>query len=184
MSTSPVHPVSNLHMVVMFARTSADPAREDEIHQAVEDYGAELYGLTLAITANRVDADDAYQSAWVDAMRHWDQLRVTSKRRAWLSAIVARSARRSGRQRTLWLRRHAPFGEELGLAAVMEWDPTVATAVSQLSRRQRTVVALHYGQGYSLDEIAEILSCGKGTVRTHLSRALGSLRRSLRDDTV
>jgi RNA polymerase sigma factor (sigma-70 family) len=65
----------------------------------------------------------------------------------------------------------------------MEWDPTLATAVSQLSSRQRAVVALHYGQGYSLDEIAQILRCGRGTVRTHLSRALGSLRRSLQDDT-
>lgn len=45
----------------------------------------------------------------------------------------------------------------------MEWDPTLATAVSQLSRRQRAVVALHYGQGYSLDEVAEILRCGRGT---------------------
>jgi RNA polymerase sigma factor (sigma-70 family) len=83
----------------------------------------------------------------------------------------------------LWLRRHEPLRDELGLAAVMEWDPTLATAVSQLSSRQRAVVALHYGQGYSLDEIAQILRCGRGTVRTHLSRALGSLRRNLQDDT-
>lgn len=170
-------------MVAMFARAAADTAGDDDVHVAVARFGAELYGLALAITANRTDADDAYQSAWVDAMRHWDQLRVEAKRRAWLAAIVARSARRGGRQRGLWLRRHEPLRDGLRLAVVMEWDPTLATAVSQLSRRQRAVVALHYGQGYALDEIAEILRCGRGTVRTHLSRALISLRRSLRDDT-
>jgi RNA polymerase sigma factor (sigma-70 family) len=169
-------------MVAMFGRAAADTAADDDVHVAVARFGAELYGLALAITANRADADDAYQSAWVDAMRHWDQLRVESKRRAWLAAIVARAARRGRRQRGLWARRIQPLRDGLGLAAVMEWDATVATAVARLSRRQRAVVALHYGQGYSLDEIAQILRCGRGTVRTHLSRALGSLRRSLRDD--
>jgi DNA-directed RNA polymerase specialized sigma24 family protein len=37
----------------------------------------------------------------------------------------------------------------------MEWDPTLGTALAHLSPRQRAVVDLHYGQGYSLDEAAE-----------------------------
>jgi RNA polymerase sigma factor (sigma-70 family) len=169
-------------MVAMFARPTADTAREDDVDLAVAHFGSEMYGLALAITANRADADDAYQSAWVDAMRHWDQLRVESRRRAWLAAIVARSARRGGRQRGLWMRRHEPLRDELTLAAVMEWDPTLATAVSQLSRRQRAVVALHYGHGYSLDEVGTLLGCSGGTVRSHLNRALEHLRRELSDE--
>jgi RNA polymerase sigma factor (sigma-70 family) len=169
-------------VVTVFAREPADVTRGADIELAVARFGSEMYGLALAIAANRADADDAYQSAWMDAMRHWDQVRTESKRRAWLAAIVARSARRTRRQRGLWMHRNAYLSDDLGLAAVMEWDPTLATAVSELSRRQRAVVALHYGQGYALDEVAEILRCGRGTVRTHLSRALGSLRRSLRDD--
>src|ERR1017187_4028147 len=83
-------------MVAMFARAAADSAREDDVDLAVARFGPELYGLALAITANRTDADDAYQSGWVDAIRHSDQLRVAAKRRAWLAAIFARAARRGG----------------------------------------------------------------------------------------
>jgi RNA polymerase sigma factor (sigma-70 family) len=139
----------------MFSRAAGDVARDDDIEIAVCRFGPELYGLALAITANRAEADDAYQSAWVEAIRHWDQLRIQSKRRAWLASVVARSARRAQRQRALWLRRHTELNDGSGLAAIMEWDPTLGTALAHLSPRQRAVVDLHYGQGYSLDEAAE-----------------------------
>jgi RNA polymerase sigma factor (sigma-70 family) len=64
----------------------------------------------------------------------------------------------------------------------MEWDPTVAKALTSLTERQRAVVALHYGYGYSLDETAGVLRLSGGTVRSHLARALTTLRRSMRDD--
>jgi DNA-directed RNA polymerase specialized sigma24 family protein len=52
-------------MVAMFARAAPDTAPEADVDLAVARFGPELYGLALAITANRADADDAYQSAWV-----------------------------------------------------------------------------------------------------------------------
>jgi hypothetical protein len=114
-------------MVVMFARTSADPAREDDVHLAVAHYGPELYGLALAITANQVDADDAYQSAWVDAMRHWDQLRVASKRRAWLAAIVARRRNAAGGSACSGCAGTSPSGTSWGWrpswSGIRPWQP-------------------------------------------------------------
>ena len=166
----------------MSSRNSADVATQDDVERAVLLFGREMYGLALAIASNVQDAEDAYQAAWVDAIRHWDQLRDASKRRQWLAAIVARSARRSKGFHVLWLRRHTYLGEASQLSTAMDGDPAVAIAVSRLSDRQRAVIALHYGQGYSLDEIAVILKCRNGTVRSHLSRALANLRGSLRDD--
>ena len=61
----------------------------------------------------------------------------------------------------------------------MPWDRAMADALRNLSVRQRQVVALHYGYGYTLDEVATILGCRGGTVRAHLSRALEKLREAL-----
>ncbi len=157
-------------------------SRDIEVEQAVADFGPAMFGLALAIAANVIDAEDAYQTAWLEAIGHWDQLRESSKRRQWLASIVARAAQRTLRRRMLWRRRHTGLAEATILAVAVARDPAPVAALSRLSRRQRAVVALHYGQGYSLAETADILSCSAGSVRSHLARALAKLRRELADD--
>ena len=153
--------------------------RADEIADAVSLFGSEMYGLALVIAVDVHDAEDAYQVAWLSATRHWDQLRMPSKRRAWLAQIVVRAARHSNRRRVVRLGRESTLDHAACLASVMSWDPELGTAMQRLSVRQRAVVVLHYGHGYSLDEVAAILGCRGGTVRAHLSRALTKLREAL-----
>jgi RNA polymerase sigma factor (sigma-70 family) len=161
---------------------SANAATQHDVALAIAEFGREMYGLALSITANVPDAEDAYQTAWLEAITHWGQLREPARRRSWLASIVSRSALRTRRRRLLWLHRHPTIDDGATLAVVMEWDPTVAKALTSLTERQRAVVALHYGYGYSLDETAGVLRLSGGTVRSHLARALTTLRRSMRDD--
>jgi DNA-directed RNA polymerase specialized sigma24 family protein len=154
----------------------------DEVDVALAEFGPELFGLALTITGSTADAEDAYQAAWMQAATHWAELRNPRKRRSWLASVVARSALRTRRRRLTWARRHPPISEAQGLGAMMVWDPSLGTALLELTDRQRAVVALHYGHGYSLDETAELLRCSKGTVRSHLARSLTTLRRTLHDD--
>ena len=49
----------------------------------------------------------------------------------------------------------------------------------KLSPRQRAAVFLHYHHGYSIDECADLMSCGSGSVRTHLARAMASMRKEM-----
>jgi RNA polymerase sigma factor (sigma-70 family) len=160
--------------------TLGDP--DNDRGEAVAAFGAEMYGLALAITGRVADAEDAYQTAWMNAFAHWDQLQVKAKRRQWLASIQARAAKRTRGRRLLWSLRHPPLDEGASLSEAFTWDPTLAIALSRLTTRQSAVVALHYGQGYSLDEVAQILGCRGGSVRSHLSRALRHLRRSLHDE--
>lgn len=156
--------------------------KADEVDLAIAQFGSEMFGLALSITGNMADAEDAYQTSWMDALRHWGQIRDRQKRRSWLASIVARSALRARRRRIGWLRRHVPITGAEGLSVVMRWDPAFADALALLTNRQRAVLALHYGHGYSLDETAALLNCSGGTVRSHLFRALATLRRSMGDD--
>lgn len=52
----------------------------------------------------------------------------------------------------------------------------LAAEIVRLPRRQRVVVVLRFYGGLSDTEIASDLGCGEGTVRSHLSRALATLR--------
>ncbi len=55
-------------------------------------------------------------------------------------------------------------------------------AVRRLPRRQQETVVLHYRMGAAVQEIAQILGCEAGTVRTHLARARAALRETLEGD--
>lgn len=158
------------------------PPGSDDVEEAVARYGSEMYGLTLAITANVHDAEDAYQTAWSDALRSWTKIRDVSKRRAWLASIAARSAMHTRRRRAISNRLHVPFSEATALMTVMHWDAELGTAISHLSPRQRAVITLHFGHGFTLDEVGTILNCRGGTVRSHLGRALANLRVVIGDD--
>lgn len=162
--------------------TESPPRKSDDVEQALARFGPEMYGLALAITTNVPDAEDAYQTAWTNALRNWEQIRDVSKRRSWLASTTARSAIHVRRRRRFTSRWQAPLSEALALSSVMNWDADLGAALSRLSTRQRAVIVLHYGHGFTLDEIAAILRCRGGTVRSHLSRALSHLRVALGGD--
>jgi RNA polymerase sigma factor (sigma-70 family) len=54
-------------------------------------------------------------------------------------------------------------------------------AQGKLSRQQRAALVLSYHYGYSADQSAELMGVSPGTVRSHLARALATLRREMSD---
>ena len=55
-------------------------------------------------------------------------------------------------------------------------------ALSQLAERQRTVILLYYMQGYSINEIAQIIGSNPVAVRQYLSRGRKQLKKLLEDE--
>jgi RNA polymerase sigma-70 factor (ECF subfamily) len=59
----------------------------------------------------------------------------------------------------------------------------IGAALEALPPRQRTAFILKNHQGLSIKEIAEMMQTAEGTVKVHLHRAVGALRRSLAELT-
>ena len=138
-----------------------------------------LMGLAYSILRDRDQAADALQDTAEQAWRCWGALRQPERRRAWLATICVRQAVRRARLE----RRQRLIAWHQGTHASRR-DPDVTDvdlerALHHLSVRQRAVVGLHYLYGYSLDEVAAVLGCRPGTARSHLGRALTTLRELL-----
>jgi RNA polymerase sigma-70 factor (ECF subfamily) len=138
--------------------------------------------LAYSILHDREQASDAVQDTAEQACRSWGTLRQRDRRTAWLSTICVRQAMRRARteRRQLLLpwRQRPEQSRDVDVT-----DVDLERALRQLSVRQRAVVGLHHVYGYSLDEAAAILGCRPGTARSHLSRALGTLRAMLEGDS-
>ena len=132
-----------------------------------------LYRAALAILGSVPEAEDAVQDAF---LAFWTKapgdLRDPG---AWLMRVLVNNCRsrlRASKRREilpLWEELPAPEPEERAL-----WEELRA-----LPPQDRAAVHLFYYEGYSTQEIARILSCRSGTVRSRLSRARKKLKELL-----
>jgi RNA polymerase sigma factor (sigma-70 family) len=135
------------------------------------------------------DAEDAAQSAFVKAYYALARFRVDSPLRPWLLKIVANEARNrrkaATRRPTLSLRSvddllvssSAESPEELVLE--QEEQEELLDALECLREEDRQVISHRYFLDLSEGEMAEVLGCPRGTVKSRLSRALERLRVAL-----
>jgi RNA polymerase sigma-70 factor (ECF subfamily) len=155
-----------------------------ELESALLVEGRRLYAIALTILRDAGEAEDAVQETMELAWRSRSSLRSESSRPAWLTRICIRQ---SLHRRRRWFRAGLVAGEAslallAPLAPFVPRDVDLDRAFGRLSTQQRAVVALHYGHGYTVDECAAHMGCRPGTARSHLARALNSLREDLRDE--
>ncbi|MEM9692419.1 MAG: RNA polymerase sigma factor [Myxococcota bacterium] len=127
-------------------------------------------------------AEDLVQEALIAAYEKLGSLRDPAALEGWFYRILARRASNHRRwaavrhrfaQTVVPERATAPVVPEPGLRVRID------QAMAHLSETQRAVFILVYLEGFTLDETARILGKAPGTVRTHLHRALQTLRREL-----
>ena len=151
----------------------------DGFEQAVRTQSQALFSLARAILGDRQEAEDAVQDAMELAWRSWHTLRDPQRLNAWLKQICVRRCLRIKRR----LFGVLPLSEQdRDPRPTPTTDPDLDRAFRRLSRHQRAVIRLHYHDGYSLDECAGLMGCRPGTARSHLARALASLRQELSHD--
>lgn len=123
----------------------------------------------LRITASlvgAVDAEDVVQDTYLLGRRRFGQLRDGAAFEPWLTRIAVNLCfgrhRRGRRLRQLLpaLLPRRPSASDIGLRELVE----------QLPPRERTVLVLHYGHGYRLEEIAALLDLTHTNVRTVIAR--------------
>lgn len=129
------------------------------------------FALVAACGTQRgVDATvDALEWAW----EHWDRIETAHNPAGYLYRVARRRAFRDP-GRTIPLRREPPPGDD------KPWvEPGLDGALARLSSKQRLVVVLVEGFGWTHQEMAEFLGVGRSTVQKHLERGLARLRREL-----
>jgi RNA polymerase sigma-70 factor (sigma-E family) len=125
-------------------------------------------------------AEDLAQETFARVCKDWQRIRQMDSPTGYAHRIGLNLARSSFRRRAMERRVGAR------LASDDTWtDPDSASAVAvraalqQLREQQRRVLVLRYYLGYSVAETAEVLSMPVGSVKTHATRGLASLREAL-----
>lgn len=155
----------------------------------------QLYGAAMRLTRNPQDAEDLVQETYAKAFAAFHQYRPGTNLKAWLYRILNntfisnyRKAQRQPKQADVaevedWQEydasTHASSGLQSAEAEAIENlpDSEIRDALAQLPEDRRLAVYLADVEGFSYQEISEVMDTPIGTVMSRLHRG----RRQLRD---
>ncbi|HEY6468932.1 MAG TPA: RNA polymerase sigma factor [Candidatus Dormibacteraeota bacterium] len=141
-----------------------------------------LFALALVITRDRSAAEDAVQETLLAAWKAWPTVSDPYRPGGWLTRICVNQCIRRRRRFSppvalddasiadVTARRQIELGGDL-----VDFD----RAFGLLTARQRAVFTLHVRHGYTVTECAELVGCRPGTARSHLARAVATLRKEM-----
>jgi RNA polymerase sigma-70 factor (ECF subfamily) len=164
---------------------SGDEAAFGEL---VARYRASALRVATVVLGTAAGADDVVQDACIRAWRARGSIDPARGFRSWYLKVVANAAR--NRRRARGRRAALELRQALTSAPVAVPDPAdravseaerrlVVAAVNRLGAGDRLVIALRHFEQLGEAEMADVLGCRPGTVKSRLSRAMARLRRQL-----
>ena len=164
--------------------------------QLVIRYRERVYGVVYNMTSNREDAADLTQDTFIKAFKSVNRFQGQSSFFTWLYRIAVNSALshlRKAKLRTFFSFEKiveddktteilAQLTDKNGAdrdVYVKELQEKLNEAIQKLSTKHRTVVTLFEIDGLSHEQIAEVVGCSVGTVRSRLHYAKQILQADL-----
>lgn len=147
----------------------------------VQGSSARLFRTALLLSGNdRAAAEDLLQLALERAYRHWTRVCRSGEPERYVRRILVNAS--NDRWRRVVRHRERSLDQEVADLVSADHAVEVAErdflmrALAQLPPRQRMVLVLRYFNDLPEAEIADVLGCSAGTVKSQVSRGLARLR--------
>lgn len=145
-----------------------------EFREYVEQASGRLLRLSFLLVGDREAAQDLLQDVLERLFVRWPKVQDPD---AYVRRALANTAANRWRSRSR--KPESPMPAHLDVAAP-EAPPSrrdeLVTALSELPHGQRSVVVLRYLEDLSVEQVAALLGCSTGTVKSQTARALPKLR--------
>ena len=155
-----------------------DPIRSrEEVETLYRRHITMVYQICLVLLKNIPDAEDAAQNVFRKVMEYPKPFQSPEHEKAWL--IVAARNECKNQLKHWWRTRRADSGVLDALAWEQSEDGALWDLILTLPERDRLVLYLHYYQGYTAQEMGELLGRNPSTLRTWLAKARQRLKKTL-----
>lgn len=192
-STHGSDPVDDRELVL-----AAQRGERDAFKTLFERYHRRAYALAFGVLRHQDDALDVVQDAFIKAHKYLDKFAGNSSFYTWLYRIVMNLAidhlRKHRRVKPVELdeTRIESEGDEALLPRILGGNPVRALvdkqiraridqALDELSDNHRAVLVMRELEGLSYEDMAQAMSCSKGTIMSRLFHARRNMQKQLLD---
>jgi RNA polymerase sigma-70 factor (sigma-E family) len=163
----------------------SDAERDRQMTALFDRHYASMCRLAFVILGDAATAEEIVMDAMIKTFSGWRRIREVDRMDAYLRRVVVNMCRSKIRRKSVEARVNAVSFRRDELRGP-EWDPErhetsriVIDAVRDLPERQRACVVLRYFDDLSEAQIADVMQCSVGTVKSQLAKARGKLESSL-----
>lgn len=164
-----------------------------DVQAATQEHFARIHRAALVLTGNPWDADDLAQETFLIMARRAGDFQGRSALYTWLYGILLNLERRERRRlsvqrrklQVLWngdADRPTTTAPAESPVEVAEWNRSLWAKVALLPDAQRETLVLRFSEKLRYEEIAEVLDCPLGTVKSRIFHGLATLRTLLSDE--
>ena len=152
---------------------------EQQFTDAAERYLDMVYRIALNWFRNPADAEDAAQKTMLRLWRAETEVRGEEHLRHWLVRVTLNECKRISSHP--WRKRTVPLEARPEPEFSDPARQTLFQEVMTLPAKYRVPLYLYYYEGYSVDEVGELLGLKPSTVQTRLARARAKLKTQLEE---
>jgi RNA polymerase sigma-70 factor, ECF subfamily len=157
----------------------------EDLRMIVEQYTAPAMALAMNVLGNRDDAEDACQELFIQVYRHLKSYDKDKSFKNWIYTILYRRCLDHLRRRRRSVELVKKMGRETVLA--MPANPghshpprsLPSDLLEMLKAKERTALCLWANEGYTAQEISEVLRCSASTARVYLFQARKKIKKLL-----
>jgi RNA polymerase sigma-70 factor (ECF subfamily) len=166
---------------------------KEDFDEVVRRHRLPIFRFVLASVRDNDLAEDLTQECFWKAYQGWHQFRGDSSAYTWLRSIALNVIRNSVRNKTFQRLREAASIDTMIEHSCIDASTSPEThailcdsiqriwgAAARVSPKQQLALQLRFGREFEVHEIAAVMGITEGSVKVHLSRAVKSIRMTLR----
>lgn len=155
---------------------------EQAFYELIEQEQHKLYRMAYVYVQNENDAVEVFQQTIIRAYEGLPQLKEPHYFSTWLTRIIINCCKTYiAKSNSVHLvEPHTLEDINSTSPSYIEEELDLWQVLCQLEEKYKTVLLLRFYQDYSVKQIASILQCPEGTVKTHIRRGLQTLRQQLK----
>jgi len=151
----------------------------DDLPAKYDAYGNMLFKLCMVILCNKEDAEDAVQDTFAKYLKVQPDFLSAEHEKAWLIRVASNCSKDKLRS---FFRKKAVCLDDIAEYAATPEQSYVLEQLMALPPKYKTILHLHYVEGYKLAEIADVLGMKENAVKVALYRGREMLKIQMREE--
>lgn len=153
---------------------------DEEIQDIYTRYIDMVYRIAFLMLKNSPESEDVSQTVFIKLMQSDNKFKSEEHLKAWLIVTARNTCKDILKSR--WWKKTVALDSAVEIPSEEQWeDSSVYKAVMGLHKKYRLPLYLYYYEGYSTQEIADMLAVNPSTLRSQLRAARQKLKLTLEE---